>query len=338
MKKSANVAVALIGIMLAMPVVAQEAEADAVEPEMEAAAESVGEEAVVDDAAAAEGEVSEAAPAEEFVEEAPTEEAAADDLSAEAAPVDETAAAEEVPADETVSEEMGTEASGEEMAAEEVPAEEIPAEEIPAEDVAAEEVPAEETVAEDSYSESSSEASYSEDGSSEEATSEDDGEPFYLYAGVDMVDVRVSFSDDALVAKFGDDKLNSSFYRLRVGTRLFEAIGVEAHYGLPDQDDSGERHFETGEYYGVFVVPTGVFLDVVEISAPVGYTLTKVERGGASEKFDAVSFGMNIEVPITLDSEWFPDIRIGGGGTVYQAQNDARIYGYHFGIRLDFKL
>lgn len=323
MKKSANVAVALIGIMLAMPVVAQEAEADAVEPELEAAAESVGEEAVADDAAAAESEISEAAPAEEFVEEAPAEEAVADDLSAEAAPVDETAAAEEAPADETVSEETGTEAGGEEMAAEEVPAEEVPVEE---------------TVAEDSYSESSSEGSDSEDGSSEEASSGDDGEPFYLYAGVDLVEVRASFSDDALIAKFGDDKLNSSYYRLRVGTRLFEAIGVEAHYGLPDQDDSGERNFETGEYYGAFIVPTGVFLDVVEISAPVGYTLTKVERGGASEKFDAVSFGLNIEVPITLDSEWLPDIRIGGGGTVYQAKNDARIYGYHFGIRLDFKL
>ena len=208
----------------------------------------------------------------------------------------------------------------------------------PTEEVVAEEVPVDETVAEDSYSESSTEESYSEEGSGEEAAAEDDGEPLYLYAGVDMVEVRASFSDDALVAKFGDDKLNSSFYRLRVGTRLFEAIGIEAHYGLPDQDDSGQRNFETGEYYGVFVVPTGVFLDVVEISAPVGYTLTKVERGGASEKFDAVSFGMNIEVPITLDSEWLPDIRIGGGGTVYQAKNDARIYGYHFGIRLDFKL
>lgn len=318
MKKSANVAVALIGIMLAMPAVAQEAEADAVEPEMEAAAESVGEEAVADDAAA-ESEISEAAPAEEFVEEAPAEEAVADDLSAEAAPVDETAAAEEAPADDAVSEEAGAE----EMAAEEAPVEEVPVEE---------------TVAEDSYSESGSEGSDSEDGSSEEDSSGDDGEPFYLYAGVDMVEVRASFSDDALIAKFGDDKLNSSYYRLRVGTRLFEAIGVEAHYGLPDQDDSGERNFETGEYYGAFIVPTGVFLDVVEISAPVGYTLTKVERGGASEKFDAVSFGLNIEVPITLDSEWLPDIRIGGGGTVYQAKNDARIYGYHFGIRLDFKL
>jgi len=318
MKKSANVAVALIGIMLAMPAVAQEAEADAVEPEMEAAAESVGEEAVADDAAA-ESEISEAAPAEEFVEEAPAEEVVADDLSAEPSPVDETAAAEEAPADETVSEEAGAE----EMAAEEAPVEEAPVEE---------------TVAEDSYSESGSEGSDSEDGSSEEDSSGDDGEPFYLYAGVDMVEVRASFSDDALIAKFGDDKLNSSFYRLRVGTRLFEAIGVEAHYGLPDQDDSGERNFETGEYYGAFIVPTGVFLDVVEISAPVGYTLTKVERGGASEKFDAVSFGLNIEVPITLDSEWLPDIRIGGGGTVYQAKNDARIYGYHFGIRLDFKL
>lgn len=308
MKKSANVAVVLIGIMLAMPVVAQEAEADAVEPEMEAAGESFGEDAAADDAAAAEGEIAEAPPAEEFVEEAPAEEAGTDDLSAEAAPADEGSAAEE----------MGTEAGGEE--------------------IAAEDVPAEETVAEDSYSESSSEDSYAGDGSSEEASAEDDGEPFYLYAGVDMVDVRVSFSDDALIAKFGDDKLNSSYYRLRVGTRLFEAIGIEAHYGLPDQDDSGERHFETGEYYGVFVVPTGVFLDMLEISAPVGYTLTKVERGGASEKFDAVSFGVNIELPITLDSEWLPDIRIGGGGTVYQAQNDARIYGYHFGIRLDFKL
>lgn len=308
MKKSANVAVALIGIMLAMPVVAQEAEADAVEPELEATTESVGEEAVADEAAA-ESEVSEAAPAEEFVEEAPAEEAPADELSAEAAPADDAAAAEE-------------------MAVEEVPAEEV----------VAEEAPVDETVAEDSYSESSSEESYSEEGSSEETASEDDGEPLYLYAGVDMAEVRASFSDDALVAKFGGDKLNSSFYRLRVGTRLFEAIGIEAHYGLPDQDDSGQRNFETGEYYGVFVVPTGVFLDVVEISAPVGYTLTKVERGGASEKFDAVSFGMNIEVPITLDSEWLPDIRIGGGGTVYQAKNDARLYGYHFGIRLDFKL
>ena len=332
MKKSANVAVALIGIMLAMPVVAQEAEADAVEPELEATTESVGEEAVADEAAA-ESEVSEAAPAEEFVEEAPAEEAPADELSAEAAPADDAAAAEEMaveeaPAEETASGEAGTETGSEEMAAEEVPAEEV----------VAEEAPVDETVAADSYSESSSEESYSEEGSSEETASEDDGEPLYLYAGVDMAEVRASFSDDALVAKFGGDKLNSSFYRLRVGTRLFEAIGIEAHYGLPDQDDSGQRNFETGEYYGVFVVPTGVFLDVVEISAPVGYTLTKVERGGASEKFDAVSFGMNIEVPITLNSEWLPDIRIGGGGTVYQAKNDARLYGYHFGIRLDFKL
>jgi hypothetical protein len=327
MKKSANVAVALIGIMLAMPVVAQEAEADAVEPELEAAAEpAAGEEVVADEAIAAESEISDAAPAEDAAAEAPVEEAATEDMSAEAAAADDAVAeAEAAPAGE--------------VAAEEAVAEETAAEEMTGEASVAEEAPMEEAAAEEAVSEDSLAA---EDGSaesgSEEAASEDDGEPFYLYAGVDMVEVRASFSDDALAAKFGGDKLNSSYYRLRVGTRLFDAIGVEAHYGIPDQDDSGEGNFETGEYYGAFLVPTGVFLDVVEISAPVGYTLTKVERGGASEKFDALSFGLNIEVPITLDSEWFPDIRIGGGGTVYQAKNDARIYGYHFGVRLDFKL
>ncbi|HEY0916412.1 MAG TPA: outer membrane beta-barrel protein, partial [Solimonas sp.] len=177
-----------------------------------------------------------------------------------------------------------------------------------------------------------------EEAPAEETASEDSGEPFHFYLGVDKAEITLALSDDALETAFGSDELESSMYRIRAGMRLLDAVGLELQYGVADDKDDGAKKFEVGEYYGIFVVPTGSLFELVEISVPIGYSSMKAERGAASETFDGVSYGVNLEVPITLNSEWFPDIRIGGGGLVYRADRDSRVYGYHFGVRLDFKI
>lgn len=254
------------------------------------------------------------APAEAGADAAATEEAAPAeapaDASAEAAPADPSAEA--APADASA-ESAPADAAAADLSAEAAPAEEAPVE------AAAEEAPAEEAPA-------------------EETASEDSGEPFHFYLGVDKAEVTLALSDDALETAFGSDELDSSLFRIRAGMRLLEAVGLELQYGIADDKDDEANKFEVGEYYGIFVVPTGSLFELVEISVPIGYSSMKAEKGGASETFDGVSYGVNLEVPITLNSEWFPDIRIGGGGLVYRADRDSRVYGYHFGVRLDFKI
>ena len=264
-------------------------------------------------------ESAEVAPAEPMAAEAPADTGAPADATAadaagtEAAPAD--AAAEAAPADaSTESVDASAEAAPVDGAAADLSAESAPAEEAPAEEAAAEEAPAEETASEDS------------------------GEPFHFYLGVDKAEITLALSDTALETAFGGDELESSMYRIRAGMRLLDAVGLELHYGVADDKDDGAKKFEVGEYYGIFVVPTGSLFELIEISVPIGYSSMKAERGAASETFDGVSYGVNLEVPITLNSEWFPDIRIGGGGLVYRADRDSRVYGYHFGVRLDFKI
>ncbi|MDM4772264.1 hypothetical protein [Solimonas sp. SE-A11] len=255
-------------------------------------------------------ESAEVAPAEEMAAEAPADtEAAADATAADAA------GTEAAPADASAeAADASAEAAPADGAAAELSAESAPAEEAPVEEAASEEAPAEETASEDS------------------------GEPFHFYLGVDKAEITLALSDTALETAFGGDELESSMYRIRAGMRLLDAVGLELHYGVADDKDDGAKKFEIGEYYGIFVVPTGSLFELVEISVPIGYSSMKAERGAASETFDGVSYGVNLEVPITLNSEWFPDIRIGGGGLVYRADRDSRVYGYHFGVRLDFKI
>ncbi|PPE75910.1 hypothetical protein C3942_03240 [Solimonas fluminis] len=186
--------------------------------------------------------------------------------------------------------------------------------------------------------EAAAEEAPAEEAPAEETASEDSGEPFHFYLGVDKAEVTLALSDDALETAFGSDELDSSLFRIRAGMRLLEAVGLELQYGIADDKDDEAKKFEVGEYYGIFVVPTGSLFELVEISVPIGYSSMKAEKGGASETFDGVSYGVNLEVPITLNSEWFPDIRVGGGGLVYRADRDSRVYGYHFGVRLDFKI
>lgn len=210
-----------------------------------------------------------------------------------------------------------TEPAPVEATAEAAPAEvvaEAPAEEAPVEEAPVEEAPV------------------------EEAASEDAGEPFYLYAGVDYAKVTLSISDEAREAQFGGRNPRSDFYRLRLGTRIFGAVGLEAQYGIADSKDDEDDKFETAAYYGAFIVPTGTLFDLFEIAVPVGYSVFKAEKGNATTELDGVSYGLNIEVPIPLGGDWLPELRLGGGGLVYQAHDDTRVYGYHFGVRADFKL
>lgn len=313
MRKPASAAAVLLGLLVAMPVLAQDPAAEAAPAEEAAAAEAAPAEAApAEEAAPADAAAAEAAPADAAAAEAAPADAAeaapADAAAAEAAPAD--ASAEAAPADASA-EAAPADAAAADLSAEAAPVEEAAA---PAEEAPAEEAPAEETASEDS------------------------GEPFEFYLGVDMAELKVALSDPALETAFGSDELKSSMYRIRAGMRLLEAVGIELHYGVADDKDDEPKKFEVGQYYGIFVVPTGSLFEVIEISVPIGYASVDAERGGASETFDGVSYGVNLEVPITLGSDWFPDIRIGGGGLVYRADKESRVYGYHFGVRLDFKI
>ncbi len=91
--------------------------------------------------------------------------------------------------------------------------------------------------------------------------------------------------------------------------------------------------------YGLYVVPTGNLFRFIEVSAPIGYSHLRIENSNGKIDTDSLSFGVNIEFPIYVNSESrLPDVRIGGGGVVYYAEREQRTYGYHAGVRLDFKI
>lgn len=169
--------------------------------------------------------------------------------------------------------------------------------------------------------------------------------PWRFYAGYDYSQIRFSIYQSnpgattapTLKQKFGGDSFTSNFHQLRFGTRLFEFVGVEAHYGVGG-GNSGSGSVSTDNNYGLYVLPTGVFFNTVEISAVVGYTWIKLSNATASASFDGVSYGLNAEVPLKHFFESLPDIRVGGGGMLYHKANDAQVYGAHLGLRYDFKI
>lgn len=214
-----------------------------------------------------------------------------------------------------------------------------------------------EDVSEDAASMESAESTdYADDGSSSEEGSFDDGsgevaaygdggysetagssgDPLIMYVGLDKAWATVSFSDDSTAARFGGDEFDTEFYRVRVGARVFDSIALEGHVGIADQKGSETGKYENAEYYGVYIVPTGVLFDFVEVAAPIGYSMMTIERGNVDKDIEGISFGLNLEIPLLTGSDWFPDVRIGGGGTVYQAERKSRVYGFHAGLRIDF--
>lgn len=179
---------------------------------------------------------------------------------------------------------------------------------------------------------------YAADDSGDDAAEEDEGEPLEFYIGGDYVWTSVSFSKEAYRTDFGADELDSNMYRFRGGVRLFNKIGLEAHIGAGDSDTDGldADEYSTSQFYGVYIVPTGVLLDLIEVGGAIGYASTKLERPGVSETLSGASFGVNFEIPL-FTSEGL-ELRVGGGGTMYRAQNSARISGYHAGVRVDFRI
>lgn len=169
-----------------------------------------------------------------------------------------------------------------------------------------------------------------------EAAAED--EPWELYAGADYAWTTASFSKQRLIDEFGGERFDSNMYRVRAGVRLFGKIGLEAQIGTGDTrvGDLDADAFSTEQFYAVYFVPTGVLLDLIEVGASIGYAHMELERPGVSESLGGASFGVSFEVPLYTGEAL--ELRIGGGATAYRAQPSARIYGYHAGLRIDFRI
>lgn len=159
--------------------------------------------------------------------------------------------------------------------------------------------------------------------------------PLVFYVGADYGHAKVSISN---LQGFPTTDTTTIMYQGRVGMRITDAIGVELHYGKGKKDDNDSSQTMLDSYYGVFVVPTGTLLETVEFGFPLGFAWTKVKNGSAEETLDGVSYGMNVEFPFKLVWSALPDIRITGGGMVYQQNNSARTYGWHGGLRFDFAI
>lgn len=161
------------------------------------------------------------------------------------------------------------------------------------------------------------------------------GRTFYIGLEYDMTKVDINDSDTR--EALGRRKFESNFYKLRLGARIFEGVGLELHAGFPDNDASSHK-LETKQFYGLYLVPTGVLFDLVEVSARVGYAYTELKSELGKDDADGASFGLAVELPLRHFGEGMPNLRIGAGGTVYQEDRKGRVYGWHGGIRYDFTL
>ena len=208
--------------------------------------------------------------------------------------------AQDEPAVEVVPAEPAAEEAAEE-AAEAAPVEEVPVEET----AAAEEAPAEET---------------------------EPAEPWALYFGADYVNTTLSLSVPASVPA---NEFDSTMIRLRAGKRVFEAVGLELHYGV-DQADEEKGEVTTDSYYGVYLVPTATVFEMLELAFPVGYG--RSEFGDSGEALGSIGYGIDAEVPLRAFFGEMPDIRLTGGWMVYYQKSDARVYGANFGLRYDFMI
>lgn len=240
-------------------------------------------------------------------------------LSVPAYAQDESPAAADVPPAETIAEDAVVIDDGSGSAEERAEAEaaEI-TEPAPAEDVA---------VVEAAYDDSG------DDGD----VDQDEGLGLNLYVGVEYDQTTVDVNDEGIRQELSGRRFDSDFYKLRLGIRMFEAIGLEVQAGFPANDSSRDE-LETKQFYGIYFVPTGVLLNTVEVSARLGYAYTELESEDGSKDADGASFGIAFELPLRLFGEGMPNLRLGAGGTVYQEDRDARVFGWHGGLRYDFTL
>jgi hypothetical protein len=236
-------------------------------------------------------------------------------------------------------------------AQEEAPAEEAAAD-VTAEPVAADAAPAEEIAAEPAVIDDGSgsesapaeeaapvEEVASEDSSSEDSGSSDEGEggSLNLYVGLEFDQTKVDIDEEEVSAALGRSRFDADFYKLRLGARIFDGVGVELHAGFP-AGNASEDELEVKQFYGLYLVPTGVILETVEISARLGYAFVELDSELGSDDADGASFGLAAELPLRAFGDGMPNLRLGIGGTVYQEERSGRMYGMHAGIRYDFSL
>lgn len=301
----------LLGMFAVLPVYAQD------QPAADTAAPV---EAAPADAAPAEAPAADAAPAE-----APAADAAAP--AADAAPADAAASDAAAPAADTP------------------PADAAATDAAPASDAA----PAADAAATDSApatDASAAPADASAEAAPAEAAPAEERKPWELYAGYDYVQANFLASSSSQIAapnkanQFSTDSLHGNFHQIRAGVRVFEVIGIEAHYGVKSGSGDGKPDgMGIKNNMGLYFVPTGTLFDTVEISALIGYASSKLEHAGKTLSIHGSSYGANLELPLrNLFGEWMPDIRLGGGFMVYHHDSQSRVYGSHFGARWDFKV
>lgn len=185
---------------------------------------------------------------------------------------------------------------------------------------------------------SSYESESSGDDTGDSASEEGGGLGLNLYVGLEYDQTTVDLDDDQTEAAFGGgNRFDADFYKLRLGARLFESVGLELHAGFPASDASNDE-LEVKQFYGLYLVPTGVLMEMIEVSARLGYAFVELENDQGSEDADGASFGLGAELPLRAFGESLPNLRIGVGATVYQEQRSGRMYGFHGGIRYDFSL
>jgi hypothetical protein len=201
---------------------------------------------------------------------------------------------------------------------------------------AAEAVTSGDSAAEATSSEDSSTIA-TDEGSSSGDEGGDGGSGRTFYVGLDYDMTKIDINDRGTREALGRRRFESNFYKLRLGARIFEGVGLEFHAGFPDNDASA-RKLETKQFYALYLVPTGVLFDLVEVSARIGYAYTELESELGKDDADGASFGLAVEVPLRHFGEGMPNLRIGAGGTVYQEERDGRVFGWHGGVRYDFTL
>lgn len=231
----------------------------------------------------------------------------------EAAPTDTTPAEEVLTTGETIDEAGGEAADGAAAAEDGGAGDTQPAEEVATEDTSGEET-----------------------AESEEPV--DEGGDLALYLGAEYVDLRVDLSDEPMQAEFGRDEFDAQMYVLRAGIRMFEFIAFELQGGAGGSA-SGSDELEVKQYLGAYFAPTGTIAEMVEISVRVGYSFMTLEsENGSEEDFDGVSYGVGVELPLRAFGESLPNLRIVGGGSVYQSDRDSRTFGWRAGLRYDFRI
>jgi hypothetical protein len=194
--------------------------------------------------------------------------------------------------------------------------------------------PVEAAPAEAAPAEAASSDSAPAEAASDDSVPADEGPGIPLYVGAAYVDLTTDISNDTLKAKLGGKRLEGEMYILRVGTRLFDVLGVEVQGGAGPSDE-----LKVSQYAGFYLVPTGTIAEMVEVSARIGYAAMTVEGAGDSkEDLDGVSYGVGIELPLRTISEGMPNIRLTTAGSVYQLNHDSRVFGWQVGLRYDFAI